>query len=61
MINLKQTELQRLKNRGKKGWGLRIRRENEKKDNQEKQRIATIKRLKLSEVEKKPMTGEGGL
>ena len=40
MRNLKQTELQRLKNR------LRIRRENEKIKNHEKQRLATLKRLK---------------
>ena len=32
MEKLKQTKLQRLKNRGKKGLGLRIRRENEKID-----------------------------
>ena len=60
MRNLKQTELQRLKNRGKKGWGLRIWRENEKIDNHEKQRQATLKRLKRGEVEEKPKTGKGG-
>ena len=60
MRNLKQTELQRLKNRGKKGWGLRIRRENEKIENHEKQRLATLKILKRGEVEEKPKTGEGG-
>ena len=41
--NLKQTELQKLKNRGKKGW---IRPENKKTKNHEKQRLATFKRLK---------------
>ena len=55
MRNLKQTELQRVKNRG-----LRIRRENEKIENHEKQRLATLKRLKRREVEEKPKTGEGG-
>ena len=39
---------------------LRIRRENEKIENHEKQRLATLKRLKLGEVEDKPKTGEGG-
>ena len=43
MRNLKQTEHQRLKNRGKKG---RIRRENKKTENHEKQILATLKRLK---------------
>ena len=33
--------------------------ENEKIDNHEKQRMATLKRLKRGEVEEKP-TGEGG-
>ena len=37
---------------------LRIRRENEKIENHEKQRLATLKRLKQGEVEE--MTGEGG-
>ena len=32
-----ETEFQRVKNRGKKGWGLRIRRENEKIENHEAQ------------------------
>ena len=44
MRNLKQTELQRLKNRGKER--LRIRRENEKIEKREKQHLATLKRLK---------------
>ena len=35
-------------------------RENEKMDNHEKQRLATLKRLKRGEVEEKPKTGEGG-
>ena len=39
---------------------LRIRRENEKIENQEKQRLATLKRLKQGEVEEKPKTREGG-
>ena len=39
---------------------LRIRRENEKIENHEKQRLATLKRLKRGEVEEKPKTGEGG-
>ena len=43
MRNLKQAELQRLKNRGKKGWGLT---RNEKIEDHEKQRLATLKRLK---------------
>ena len=60
MRNLKQTKLQRLKNRVKKGWGLRIRRENEKIENHEKQRLATLKRLKRGEAEEKPKTGGGG-
>ena len=33
---------------------LRIRRENEKIENQEQQRLATLKRLKRGEVEEKP-------
>ena len=33
---------------------LRIRRENEKIENHEKQRLATLKRLKRGEVEEKP-------
>ena len=37
---------------------LRIRRENEKIENHEKQHLA--KRLKRGEVEEKPKTGEGG-
>ena len=41
--NLKQTELQKSKNRGKKGW---IRPENKKTENHERQRLATLKRLK---------------
>ena len=41
--NLKQTELQKPKNRGKKG---RIRRENRKTENHEKQHLATLKILK---------------
>ena len=40
--DLKQTELQKSKNRGKKGW---IRPENKKTENHEKQRLATRKRL----------------
>ena len=36
---------------------LRIRRENEKIENHEKQRLATLKRLKRGEVEEKPKTG----
>ena len=39
---------------------LRIRRENEKIENHEKQRLATLKRLKRGEVEEKSKTGEGG-
>ena len=39
---------------------LRIRRENKKIENHEKQRLATLKRLKRGEVEEKPKTGEGG-
>ena len=39
---------------------LRIRRENGKIENHEKQRLATLKRLKRGEVEEKPKTGEGG-
>ena len=39
---------------------LRIRRKNEKIENHEKQRLATLKRLKRGEVEEKPKTGEGG-
>ena len=39
---------------------LRIRRENEKIENHEKQRLATLKRLKRGVVEGKPKTGEGG-
>ena len=60
MRNLEQTELQRLKNRGKKR--LRIRRENEKIENHEKQRLATLKRLKRGDDnELKRKTGESGL
>ena len=59
MRNL-ESEFQRRKNRGKKGCGLRIRRENEKIENHEKQRLSTLKRLKRGEVEEKPKTGEGG-
>ena len=40
---------------------LRIRRENERIENHEKQHLATRKRLKRGEVEEKPKTGEGGL
>ena len=39
---------------------MRIRRENEKIENHEKQRLSTLKRLKRGEVEEKPKTGEGG-
>ena len=39
---------------------LRIRRDYEKIENHEKQRLATLKRLKRGEVEEKPKTGEGG-
>ena len=41
---------------------LRIedKRENEKIENHEKQRLSTLKRFKRGEVEKKPKTGEGG-
>ena len=49
-----------MKNRGKKGLGLRIRRENEKIENHKKERLATLKRLKQGEVEEKPKTGECG-
>ena len=42
MRNLKETELQRLKNRER----LRIRRENKKTENHKKQHLATLKRLK---------------
>ena len=41
--NLKQAELQKSKNLGKKGW---IRPENKKTENHERQRLATLKRLK---------------
>ena len=41
--NLKQTELQKSKNRGKKGW---IRPENKKTENHKRQCLATLKRLK---------------
>ena len=41
--NLKQTELQKSKNRGRKGW---IRPKNKKTENHERQRLATVKRLK---------------
>ena len=41
--NLKLTELQKSKNRGKKG---RIRHKNKKTENHKKQRLATLKRLK---------------
>ena len=36
---------------------LRIRRENEKIENHEKQRLATLKRLKRGKVEENPKTG----
>ena len=39
---------------------MRIRRENEKIENHEKQRLATLKRLKRGEAEEKPKTGGGG-
>ena len=39
---------------------LRIRHENEKIDNHEKQRLATLKRLNPGEVEETPKTGQGG-
>ena len=39
---------------------LRIRPENEKIQNHEKQRLSTLKRLKRGEVEEKHKTGEGG-
>ena len=39
---------------------LRIRHKNEKIENHEKQRLATLKKLKRGEVEEKPKTGEGG-
>ena len=39
---------------------MRIRHENEKIENHEKQRLSTLKRLKHGEVEEKPKTGEGG-
>ena len=42
MRNLKETELQRLKNRER----LRIRRENKKTEDHKKQHLATLKRLK---------------
>ena len=42
-MNLKQTEIQKLKNRVKEGW---IKSENKKTENHEKQRLATLKRLK---------------
>ena len=48
MRNLKQTELRLLKNRGKKR--LRIRRENEKVEDYEINRLATLKRLKRGET-----------
>ena len=38
---------------------LRIRCENEKIENHEKQRLATLKRLNRGEAEEKPKTGEG--
>ena len=44
MINLKQTELQRLKKER-----LRIRRENKKTENHKKQHLAILKRLKLGD------------
>ena len=37
-----------------------MRRENEKIENHEKQRLSTLKRLKRGEVEEKPKTGEDG-
>ena len=40
---------------------LRIRRENERIQNHEKQCLATLKRLKRGEVEEKPKTEEGYL
>ena len=59
--NLKQTELQKSKNRGKKGW---IRPENKKTKNHERQRLATLKRLKRgddNEFERNLRLGESGL
>ena len=41
--NLKQTELQKSKNKGKKGW---IRPENKKTENHKRQCLATLKILK---------------
>ena len=41
--NLKQTDFQKSKNRGKKGW---IRPENKKTENHEREHLATLKRLK---------------
>ena len=41
--NLKQTELQKSKNRGKKGW---IRPENKKTENHKRQYLTTLKILK---------------
>ena len=59
MRNLKQTELQRLKNRGKKGRGLRIRPENEKKKTT-KNSAWPSQKIDERRVEEKPKTGEGG-
>ena len=42
-VKTEQTELQKSKNRGKKGW---IKPEHKKTENLEKQRLATLKRLK---------------
>ena len=39
---------------------FRIRLENEKIENHEKQRLATLKRLNQGEVEETPKTGQGG-
>ena len=39
---------------------MRIRRENKKIENHEKQCLSTLKRLKRGEVEEKPKTGDGG-
>ena len=39
---------------------LRIRRENDKIEKHEKQRLATLKRLKRGDDNEKPKTGEGG-
>ena len=47
--------LQRRKNREKKGWGLRIRPENEKIENH----AVHSQKIEGGEVEEKPKTGEG--